>query len=76
MRQLDGKLSMTRRRKSWPREQPRSRSVGDGEPADLRGGEQGGVSGIGRNGELKEAKLANAGIGMDGPSRLALGRSV
>jgi hypothetical protein len=27
-------------------------------------------------GELKEAKLVNAGIGMDGPSRLALGRSV
>ena len=39
-------------------------------------GGQGGLGRIGRNGELKEAKLANAGIGMDGPSRLVLGRSV
>jgi hypothetical protein len=47
------------------RKQPRSRSVRDGEPADLRREGKGGLGRIGRDGELKEAKLANAGIGMD-----------
>jgi hypothetical protein len=76
MRRSDDKMLKTRRRKSWLREQPRSKSVGYGVPADLRREEHGGVGGIVRNGELEEAKLANAGIGMDGPSRFALGRSV
>jgi hypothetical protein len=65
MRRSDGKMLKTRRRKSWPRKQARSRSVGDGVYLPISDGTARRVGGIGRNGEWKEAKLANAGIGMD-----------
>jgi hypothetical protein len=35
-----------------------------------------GIGRIGRDGELEEAELANTGIGVDGPDRVALSRSV
>jgi len=74
---VEGTPAATRARRSWPKQQPRSRrrlgvcGWGGGEE-----GEEGWVEGVLGYGEVEEAELPDAGVGRHAPGAVADGEDV